>query len=152
MEEERDDLVHEISEERMCPRLRIRETTEEPTPMQVQEGLLTSSSLRPSRPDAVEQGLGPHAQEQHRWAEMAATVACCSLLPGDHEEQILRKTSKSTIAANVLRLIMSFTFGAVWILILTQTLNRKMTLGKLVSLSPSYLMQIVGKDKTTSWM
>lgn len=66
--------------------------------------------------------------------------------------QILRKTSKSTIAANVLRLIMSFTFGAVWILILTQTLNRKMTLGKLVSLSPSYLMQIVGKDKTTSWM
>ena len=60
VEEERDDLVHEISEERMCPRLRIRETTEEPTPMQVQEGLLTSSSLRPSRPDTVEQGLGPH--------------------------------------------------------------------------------------------
>ena len=29
------------------------------------------------------------AQEQHRWAEMAATVACCSLLPGDHEEQVI---------------------------------------------------------------
>ncbi|XP_077723778.1 uncharacterized protein LOC144295242 isoform X3 [Canis aureus] len=66
MEEERDDLVHEISEERMCPRLRIRETTEEPTPMQVQEGLLTSSSLRPSRPDAVEQGLGPHDSEKNQ--------------------------------------------------------------------------------------
>ena len=34
-----------------------------------------------------------------------------------------------------------------WTLILTQTLKRKMTLGKLASLSLSYLMQIVGQDK-----
>ena len=43
----------------LCPRLRIRETTEEPTPMQVHEGLLASSSLGPSVPDTAEQGLGP---------------------------------------------------------------------------------------------
>ncbi|XP_048962664.1 uncharacterized protein LOC118353533 isoform X3 [Canis lupus dingo] len=42
-----------------CPRLRIRETTEKPTPMQTHEGLFTSSSLCPSTPDIAEQGLGP---------------------------------------------------------------------------------------------
>ena len=42
-----------------CPRLRIRETTEKPTPMQAHEGLFTSSSLCPSTPDIAEQGLGP---------------------------------------------------------------------------------------------
>ena len=42
-----------------CPRLRIRETTEKPTPMQTHEGLFTSSSLYPSTPDIAEQGLGP---------------------------------------------------------------------------------------------
>ena len=43
----------------LCPRLRIRETTKEPTPMQTHEGLFTSSSLGPSIPDTAEQGLGP---------------------------------------------------------------------------------------------
>ena len=43
----------------LCPRLRIRETTKEPTVMQAHEGLLTSSSLDPSIPDTEEQGLGP---------------------------------------------------------------------------------------------
>ena len=43
----------------LCPRLRIRETTEKPTPMQTHEGLFTSSSLCPSIPDRAEQGLGP---------------------------------------------------------------------------------------------
>ncbi|KAM8963806.1 uncharacterized protein AAEQ78_013166 isoform 2-T4 [Lycaon pictus] len=45
----------------LCPRLRIRETTKEPTVMQAHEGLLTSSSLDPSIPDTEEQGLGPQA-------------------------------------------------------------------------------------------
>ena len=44
--------------ELLCPRLRIRETTEEPTPMQTHEGLFTSWSLCPSTPDTAEQGLG----------------------------------------------------------------------------------------------
>ena len=39
----------------LCPRLRIRETTKEPTPMQTHEGLFTSSSLGPSIPDTAEQ-------------------------------------------------------------------------------------------------
>ena len=43
----------------LCPRLRIRETTNEPTPMQTHEGLFTSSSLGPSIPDTAEQGFGP---------------------------------------------------------------------------------------------
>ncbi|XP_077756318.1 uncharacterized protein LOC144315518 [Canis aureus] len=43
----------------LCPRLRIRETTKEPTQMQTHEGLFTSSSLGPSVPDTAEQGLGP---------------------------------------------------------------------------------------------
>ena len=43
----------------LCPRLRIRETTKEPTPMQTHEGLFTSSSLGPNIPDTAEQGLGP---------------------------------------------------------------------------------------------
>ena len=43
----------------LCPRLRIRETTEEPTPMQTHEGLFTSCSLGPSIPDTAEQGFGP---------------------------------------------------------------------------------------------
>lgn len=43
----------------LCPRLRIRETTEEPTPMQTHEGLFTSSGLGPSAPDTAEQRLGP---------------------------------------------------------------------------------------------
>ena len=43
-----------------CSRLRIRETTKEPpTLMQAHEGLLASSSLGPSIPITVEQGLGP---------------------------------------------------------------------------------------------
>ena len=45
----------------LCPRLRIRETTEKPTPMQTHQGLFTSSSLRPSTPDTTEQGLGPRS-------------------------------------------------------------------------------------------
>ena len=44
----------------LCPRLRIRETTEKPTQMQTHEGLFTSWSLRPSTPD-TEQGLGPQS-------------------------------------------------------------------------------------------
>ena len=43
----------------LCPRLRIRETTEEPTLMQTHECLFTSSSLGPSVPNTAEQGLGP---------------------------------------------------------------------------------------------
>ena len=43
----------------LCPRLRIRETTEMSTPMQTHEGLFTSLSLCPSIPDRAEQGLGP---------------------------------------------------------------------------------------------
>ena len=43
----------------LCPRLRIRETTEKLTLMQTHEGLFTSSSLCPCIPDTVEQGLGP---------------------------------------------------------------------------------------------
>ena len=43
----------------LCPRLQIRETTEKPTPMETHEGFFSSSSLRPSTPDTVEQGLGP---------------------------------------------------------------------------------------------
>ena len=43
----------------LCPRLRIRETTKEPTPMQVHEGLFTSLSLGPSILHTAEQGLGP---------------------------------------------------------------------------------------------
>ena len=43
----------------LCPKLHIRETTKEPTQMQTHEGLFTSSSLGPSIPDTVEQGLGP---------------------------------------------------------------------------------------------
>ena len=45
----------------LCPRLRIRETTKEPTPMQAQEGLLASLSLGPSIPITAEQGLGPQS-------------------------------------------------------------------------------------------
>ena len=45
----------------LCSRLRIRETTEEPTPMQTHEDLLASSSLGPSVPDTAEQGLGPRS-------------------------------------------------------------------------------------------
>ena len=43
----------------LCPRLRIRETSEKPTLMQTHEGLFTTSSLCPSIPDRAEQGLGP---------------------------------------------------------------------------------------------
>ena len=43
----------------LCPRLQIRETTKEPTPMQTHEGLFTSSSMGPNIPDTAEQGLGP---------------------------------------------------------------------------------------------
>ena len=43
----------------LCPRLRIQETTKEPTPMQAHEGLLASSSLGPSIPNTAEQALGP---------------------------------------------------------------------------------------------
>ena len=43
----------------LCPRLRFRETTKEPTAMQVHEGLFTSSSLGPSILHTAEQGLGP---------------------------------------------------------------------------------------------
>ena len=43
----------------LCPRLRIWETTKEPTRMQTHEGLFTTSSLDPSVPDTAEQGLGP---------------------------------------------------------------------------------------------
>ena len=43
----------------LCPRLRIRETTEKLTLMQTHEGLFTSLSLCPCIPDTVEQGLGP---------------------------------------------------------------------------------------------
>ena len=35
----------------LCPRLLIRETTKEPTPMQTPEGFFTSWSLGPSAPD-----------------------------------------------------------------------------------------------------
>ena len=42
----------------LCPRLRIRETTEKLTLMQTHEGLFTNSSLCPCIPDTVEQGLG----------------------------------------------------------------------------------------------
>ena len=45
----------------LCPRLLIRETTKEPTPMQAHEGLLASSSLGPSIPNTAEQGLGPRS-------------------------------------------------------------------------------------------
>ena len=38
----------------LCPRLRIRETTKEPTPMQTPEGFFTSWSLGPSAPDTEE--------------------------------------------------------------------------------------------------
>ena len=48
----------------LCPRLRIRETTKEPTPMQKHEGLFASSSLGPSIPDTAEQGLGPRGELQ----------------------------------------------------------------------------------------
>ena len=43
----------------LCPRLRIRETTKELTPMQTHKGWFPNSSLRPSTPDTAEQGLGP---------------------------------------------------------------------------------------------
>ena len=43
----------------LCPRLQIRETTKELTPMQTHEGLFTSSSVGPNIPDTAEQGLGP---------------------------------------------------------------------------------------------
>ena len=43
----------------LCPRLRIRETSEKPTMMQTHEGLFTTASLCPSIPDRAEQGLGP---------------------------------------------------------------------------------------------
>lgn len=56
------------------------------------------------------------------------------------------------IAANILRLITSVTFRPIWILILTLTLNGKMTVGKLASLSLCYLMQLVEKDNTTYHM
>ena len=52
-------LGSRTSPQMLCPRLRIRETTKEPTPMQTHEGLFTSSSLGPSIPDTAEQGLGP---------------------------------------------------------------------------------------------
>ena len=42
----------------LCPRLRIQETTEKPTPIQTHVRLFTSSSLCPSIPNRVEQGLG----------------------------------------------------------------------------------------------
>ena len=47
----------------LCPRLRIQETTKEPTPMQTHEGLFTSSSMGPNIPDTAEQGLGPRGSE-----------------------------------------------------------------------------------------
>ena len=46
----------------LCPRLRIRETTETPTAMKTHEGLLTSSSLCPIIPDRAEQGVGPRGR------------------------------------------------------------------------------------------
>ena len=42
----------------LCPRLRIQETTEKPTLIQTHVRLFTSSSLCPSIPNRVEQGLG----------------------------------------------------------------------------------------------
>ena len=42
----------------LCPRLRIQETTEKPTLLQTHVRLFTSSSLCPSIPNRVEQGLG----------------------------------------------------------------------------------------------
>ena len=48
----------------LCPGLRIRETTKEPTLMQVHKGLLASSSLGPSAPVTAEQGLGPRGEFQ----------------------------------------------------------------------------------------
>ena len=38
----------------LCPRLRIQETTKEPTLMQTHEGLFTNSSLGPSIPDTAQ--------------------------------------------------------------------------------------------------
>ena len=38
----------------LCPRLLIRETTKEPTPMQTPEGFFTSWSLGPSAPNTEE--------------------------------------------------------------------------------------------------
>ena len=46
----------------LCPRLRIRETSEKPTEMQTHEGLLTSSSLCPIIPDRAEQRVGPRGR------------------------------------------------------------------------------------------
>ena len=47
----------------LCPRLRIRETTKEPTLMQAHEGLLASSSLGPSIPDTQRsRDLDPEAK------------------------------------------------------------------------------------------
>ena len=43
----------------LCPRLRIRETTEKPITMQTHEGLFTSSIFSPSISDTAEQGIGP---------------------------------------------------------------------------------------------
>ena len=44
----------------LCPRLRIRETTKEWTPMKAHKGLLISKlELGPSIPIAADQGLGP---------------------------------------------------------------------------------------------
>ena len=43
----------------LCPRLRIRETTKEPTLMQTHVGCFTNSSKGPGIPHTVEQGLGP---------------------------------------------------------------------------------------------
>ena len=57
--ERRETEWRKLREAVLSPRLRIRETTEEPTLIQTHEGLFTSSSLGPSTPDTAEQGLGP---------------------------------------------------------------------------------------------